>query len=67
MMDSPDSKSRDLRVAQLIERGFAAHPLVGRRAAQGPSAGAPAPAACRSTARSGGGPAVQFAIPAATR
>lgn len=27
MMDSPDSKSRDLKVAQLIERGFTARPL----------------------------------------
>ena len=28
MMDSPDSRSRDLKIAQLIERGFSTHPLV---------------------------------------
>jgi D-alanyl-D-alanine carboxypeptidase len=28
MMDSPDSRSRDLKIAQLIERGFSTHPVV---------------------------------------
>jgi D-alanyl-D-alanine carboxypeptidase (penicillin-binding protein 5/6) len=38
MMDCPDSKSRDLRVAQFIERGFAA---LSRGAAAGSAASAP--------------------------
>jgi D-alanyl-D-alanine carboxypeptidase (penicillin-binding protein 5/6) len=28
MMDSPDSRSRDIKIAQLIERGFSTHPLI---------------------------------------
>jgi len=28
MMDSPDSRSRDLKIAQLIERGFSTQPLI---------------------------------------
>jgi D-alanyl-D-alanine carboxypeptidase (penicillin-binding protein 5/6) len=40
VMDSPDARDRDLKVAQLIERGFAIHPF---HAVIGAPASAPAP------------------------
>ena len=67
MMDSPDSKSRDLKVSQLIEFGFTAHPI------GGPLSPAPAPAPASASAPSpapvaaGGGPRIEFALPAGTR
>ena len=57
VMDSPDSKSRDLKVSHLIELGFATPPKV-RIATQ--SAAAP------TQPDSGGSPSIKFAIPGAT-
>ena len=66
MMDSPDSKSRDLKIAQLIERGFEVEsvvvPKVGSTA---PAAGvAPASAPTRPAPAD---PAVKFSIPGTPR
>ena len=63
MMDSPDSRSRDLKVSQLIELGFSLHPIGGPA---GPAAASPA-AAPPAAASPGGDPAIRFAIPAAPR
>jgi D-alanyl-D-alanine carboxypeptidase (penicillin-binding protein 5/6) len=60
MMDSPDSKSRDLRVAGLIEQGFASLNPFGADTppppAVDPGLASPAPAAA-------GKPAINFSIP----
>ena len=58
MMDSPDSKSRDLRVAELIERGFASRPLDVR--ASEDSAPAAAPQARNDPP---GDPVIRFVVP----
>jgi D-alanyl-D-alanine carboxypeptidase len=58
MMDSPDSKSRDLRVAELIERGFVSRPV---------EIGVPSspsrPAAPQARADPPGDPVIRFALP----
>jgi D-alanyl-D-alanine carboxypeptidase (penicillin-binding protein 5/6) len=65
MMDSPDSKSRDLKIAQLIERGFEALSVVvpavkaSGPAASATEASAPNPAATSSSP-------VKFTIPGIT-
>jgi D-alanyl-D-alanine carboxypeptidase (penicillin-binding protein 5/6) len=66
MMDSPDSKSRDLKIAQLIEHGFAVESVVV------PSVGTPGPAAGAGAASSPtrpppADPAVKFSIPGTLR
>jgi D-alanyl-D-alanine carboxypeptidase (penicillin-binding protein 5/6) len=78
MMDSPDSKSRDLKISQLIERGFAIKPLViapiaGPAPTPGPAA-APAlttpsrPGATASAKASGvADPGAPLTIPGITR
>jgi len=66
MMDSPDSKSRDLKIAQLIERGFEVESVVV------PTVGSPAPAAggaagSAPTRPTPEDPAVKFSIPGPPR
>ena len=76
MMDSPDSRSRDLKVSQLIELGFSVHPFHGpvlSPDAAAPSNSGPGEAPAQnlprqsSPAASGGGPSIQFSVPAAPR
>jgi len=62
MMDSPDSKSRDLKIAQLIERGFEAlSVVVPAVTASGPAASATEASAPNPAAASGS--PVKFTIP----
>ena len=64
VMGSPDSKTRDIKVAELIERGFAAVPAGGP--AFSPEAGgtvAPPPITAAPAPASEEGPAIKFALP----
>ena len=69
VMGSADSKTRDIKVAELIERGFAALPLTGHNFT--PEAGTPAEAPPISAAPVAApaaptGPEIKFSLPAAS-
>jgi D-alanyl-D-alanine carboxypeptidase len=64
VMGSPDSKTRDIKVAELIERGFAALPPGGPSFSAEPgTAVAPPPITEAPAPASDSGPAIKFALP----
>jgi D-alanyl-D-alanine carboxypeptidase (penicillin-binding protein 5/6) len=67
VMGSPDSKTRDLKVAEFVERGFASMPLNGPAfagaAPSAPAATAPVEASPITPAPAPTGPAINFSIP----
>ena len=73
LMGSPDSKVRDLKIAEFIERGFSALPVGGPafagEAADSPVAAAPVPAKETKAAAPAAdtSPAIKFAIPPAKK
>ena len=72
VMGSPDSKTRDLKVAEFVERGFASLPIGGTPFVAG-GASAPVAAAAPvepspiSPAPASAGPAIKFSIPPAKK
>ncbi len=80
VMGSPDSKTRDLKVTELLERGFAALPAAAPAlatttssvprsapAAAATTTAAPSPISPAPVAAGPAGPAIKFSIPAAKR
>ena len=64
VMGSPDSKTRDIKVAELIERGFAALPLTGSTFSTEPGATpAPSPITAAPLPASDTSPAIKFTLP----
>ncbi|HNC25065.1 MAG TPA: D-alanyl-D-alanine carboxypeptidase family protein, partial [Opitutaceae bacterium] len=72
VMGSPDSKTRDLKVAELIERGFTTLPPNGPAFAStgaassadpSPISAAPVPAADKPAATEDGSPSIKFSLP----
>ena len=64
VMGSPDSKTRDIKVAELIERGFSALPLTGSTFTpeKGP-APEPSPVSAAPVPAPAGSPDIKFALP----
>ncbi|MSU22777.1 MAG: D-alanyl-D-alanine carboxypeptidase [Opitutus sp.] len=70
LMGAPESKVRDLKVTELLDRGFAALPVGGpafAAAESSPIAAAPLPAPTAKAAKPDAGPAIKFSIPPAKR
>lgn len=64
VMGSPDSKTRDIKVAELIERGFATLPPGGAAfTAEAGPAPEPSPITAAPTSPADGSPAIKFALP----
>ena len=70
LMGAPESKVRDLKVTELLDRGFAALPAGGPAfvgADSSPVSAAPLPAPAAKAAAPDTGPAIKFSIPPAKR
>lgn len=64
VMGSSDSKTRDIKVAELIERGFAAMPLTGSTFTPQPGAAPePSPISAAPLPEPAGSPAIKFTLP----